>query len=124
MEESVDVICQFCQRKVPYISIRELEKIGVENHWCDVCRAAYLIWKDSDVPDSCSLYTIIKDKCYCWTTTATGRAALWYVKNPGELGKELTHDRELLFSMAPEDNQPKITPENVSQKIKTMLVFL
>lgn len=120
----MEVICRFCRKEAPHIPIKELERIGVKNYWCETCRAEYLIWEDSEITNSCTLYTTIKDKCYCWSTTATGRAALWYVEDPGELGKEMQKNRRVLFSIAPRDNQPTITPENVNQKIKTMLVFL
>lgn len=124
MEETTDVICRFCQQTALNIPIKVLDRIGVRHHWCETCQAEYLRFEDSDTINSCTLYTTIKDKCYCWATTGTGRAALWYVENPGELGKEISRDREVLFSLAPRDNQPTITPENVNQKIKTMLVFL
>lgn len=120
----MEVTCRFCQKPAQQHTISELEKIGVNQHWCEECQAEYLIWKDSEVFNCCSLYTNIKDKRYCWTTTATGRAVLWYIKTPGKPGEEIDRDREVLYSMEPQDNQPTITPENISQKIKTMLVFL
>lgn len=98
--------------------------MGVDVYFCHPCLAEYLYFRDSDNSNSCSLYTHLNGKQYRWTTTATGRATLWYIKTPGTTGKQIGRGLQSLFTLSVEDNQPVITPENVARKIKTILVFL
>lgn len=118
------VICRFCQQPVPYSPIDQASKMGLDIYWCQTCQAEYLYFRDSTFASSCSLYTQIKDKTYRWTTTATDRSILWYVKTPGTPKITINKDCELLYSMGPEDNQPNITPNNIQHKVKTYLIFL
>jgi hypothetical protein len=117
------LLCKFCQKPVALSPVEEAIRMNVQRYWCGVCRAEYLMFPHEEVPNSISLYTCRGDKFYRWTVTKTGRAVLYYVKQMFN-EQHLSHDCEVLYSMSPEDNQPDITPENVADKIKTMLIFL
>jgi hypothetical protein len=115
--------CQFCHKEPELSPVEETIRMRVERYWCGNCRAEYLMFRNEESPNSTSLYIQRGDKCYRWTTTRTGRAALYYVKQMFDK-EHLSRDCEVLYSMSPEDNQPEITPDNVADKIKTMLIFL
>jgi len=118
------VICRFCQHPTPHSPLEEMDRMGVDVYWCETCHAEYLYFKDSNYCNSCSLYTQLNDKHYRWTTSATGYAFLWYIRELGIPGKLVNRDMNVLFSLSAGDNQPDITPDNVARKIKTMLIFL
>jgi hypothetical protein len=115
--------CQFCQQDIKSSPIEEAIRMGADRYWCDKCQAEYLMFRHEDEPNSVSLYVSLNDKNYRWTATRTGRGLLFHV---GEMfnPQHLSHDCEVLFSLSPEDHKPNITPDNVVEKIKTMLIFL
>lgn len=116
------MICQFCQKEPNLSTIEEAVRMNVRRYWCGNCMAEYLMWEGDETINSMSLYTQRGEKTYRWTTTSTGRAILYYV--PVMFTNQHFSRCEVLFSLGPEDNHPKITPDNVADKIKTMLIFL
>ena len=98
-----------------------MEEYDVEVHFCDTCQTEYLYWSD-DEPLSWSLYTIVNGKMYRWTYSMNGTALLYFVKEPGIPGTRKNNGLEKLYS-CPIDAGPEMTPQNVADKIKTILVF-
>lgn len=90
--------------------------------FCYRCSAEYIYFLD-EKPFSISLYTTINDKMYRWTTYRHCKdSQLWYVKNPGIPG--VRRNSGLEFIKAFNLDAPKITPDNISNKLPIYLLFL
>lgn len=118
----MNIICRFCQQATRYSPIREMENINVKVHWCEVCQAEYLRFADSDKAYTCSLYTIINQRMYRWTTNAHGNAWLYYIKEPGVPGER--PNRGIQWILTLNNVADKLTPQNINAKIRTYLLFL
>jgi hypothetical protein len=68
------------------------------------------------------LYRIINDKMYRWSFEETTNVArVWYVGEPGIPGETPNKKLELLKSF--EERFPEVTPQNVEEKLRLVLVF-
>jgi hypothetical protein len=117
-------LCQFCEQwAAAYEPIEKMEKHGIGVYFCHICRAEYLFF-DKGETFSYSLYTEINGKMYRWTCNAQC-CLISYVESPGVPGisvnQNISHIKVFWFSDGFID--PKLTPKNVNQKLKTWITF-
>ncbi len=118
--------CKFCGRGSTFAPLEEMEEHGVHVYFCHPCKAEYLYYWD-DTLASTSLYVEIGSKTYRWTVShdeITG--ALWHVKTPGVPGRRRNVDLIIIKSFDTRKGEVVhvLTPETVTDKIKTWLLFL
>jgi hypothetical protein len=126
------IICDFCQKEVPHFPMKILEKNDIQVFYCETCRAEYIYHKRNEFVSARHLYTTIKDKTYRWSISYYQdddddgfhkMARLYYIKDPGLPGISYNLGMELLQRFEP-GHYSVITPENIINKIKFMLLFL
>ena len=89
-------------------------------HYCYDCRSEYVHWGQVD---SLHLYTIVNNRMYRWSVESSGRLArLWLVGEPGEPGVRPNRKLELVKNF--KNIYPKITPQNINEKLRFILLFL
>jgi hypothetical protein len=115
-------ICNFCQKEAKYKSSARFEKHNLVIYFCDACDAEYIFWATGELAAT-HLYTTINDKCYRWSVSKNSKAKLWYIREPGESGVRLDQNLKRLKSFA-SGSYSEITPANIKDKIKFMLLFL
>lgn len=115
-----NVICTYCNKDAIYSPLKDMEVHDVKVYFCHICKAEYLFWQDGFLASQ-SLYVTINNKMYRWTEGG-GNYQLWYVKTPGEPGVRINRDMENIKSFH-FNNHPTITPENIEQKVRIMLLM-
>lgn len=115
-----NVDCVFCKKDAPHSPLPELEIHSVKVFFCYNCRAEYVYWEDGSIASQ-SLYIEINNKMYRWTTGG-GTCQLWYVKIPGEPGIRANQEMHTIKTFR-FDNCPNITPQNIEQKVRTLLLM-
>lgn len=115
-----NVLCGYCKKEAVYSPLKDMEVHEVKVYFCHSCNAEYLFWQDGSLASQ-SLYVTINNKMYRWTEGA-GIYQLWYVKTPGEPGVRINQNMESIKAFR-FDNYPVITPENIEQKVKIMLLM-
>jgi hypothetical protein len=91
-------------------------------YFCDACRAETVSFADDGNYFSHSLYTVINDRMYRWTTfKGTIAGVLSHIGKPGIPGERPNGSVTNLLELK---IYPNITPENVQEKIRFMLLFL
>ena len=111
--------CYFCNKKVAYEPLTEMERFEAKVFFCHFCLVEYVYWSNNHV--TYSIYSTYRDKMYRWTASNT-RARLWYVKNPGIPGTKKNQNIELLKTF--NSDIPNITPDNFIDKLPIYLLFL
>lgn len=118
------IICDFCKQEAPHTPIQALESKGLKIYFCENCNTEYTLWNDQ-TPAARHMYVTINDKLYRWTITRAGqgvKAYLRYYKDPGIPGAMVNRNQELLQIFT--ESIPEITPDNIEQKIRFILLFL
>jgi hypothetical protein len=85
--------------------------------------AEYVYGVTSKIPYAVNLYTTIHDKMYRWSyhfVTKTG--TLWYIETPGIPG--VTPNRDMQMLKVIHEDAPKVTPQNLNDKLKLILLFM
>jgi hypothetical protein len=115
-------LCSFCQKETKYVPITVRGKRTLKVNFCADCSAEFVYWRDSGTMVT-HLYTTVNDKMYRWSVDSftDGQARLWYVESPGIPGVQPNKNLKLLKSF---NEFPYITPQNINEKIKFMLVYL
>ena len=119
-------LCKFCQAKMEYVplSVRSSNKNfrTMDVFYCYKCDYEYNkvgTWENHHV------YKIVNSKMYRWSIAffndATAR--LWYVGEPGAPGVRPNRKMKLLQRFEA-GCYPSITPQNIEQKLRFMLLFL
>ncbi len=116
----IDCRCIYCKKEVPPAPLPEMESLGATVFFCHACKTEYVFWSDGELA-SHSLYTKINDRTYRWTVGA-GVCQLWYIGDPGEPGVRVNKNMQSIKAFNFK-NSPNITPNNIQQKIRTILVL-
>ena len=70
-----------------------------------------------------NLYVSIGNRMYRWSITDEDSVArIWYIGEPGVPG--VRANRKMFLVKTFNDHFPQITPQNIEQKLKFMLLFL
>jgi hypothetical protein len=118
--------CKFCQKETVYVPLvikggngdKSYHKFDV--HYCYDCEAEYVHWGQIN---SVHLYTTVNNRMYRWSVELDGTMArLWYVGEPGEPGVRPNKKLKLVKNF--KSIYPKITPQNVNEKLRFILLFL
>lgn len=117
--------CSHCGGFAGYVPIAEMDAHEVDVYFCTRCQAEFTYFRNSGLLASSSLYTTINSRMYRWCCIR-GTYQLWHIKEPGIPGKMKNGDREMIRAFSPNKGEsiPNITPLNIEEKIKTILVFL
>lgn len=114
------VYCSFCGKVTPEVKCDGLNKHGLDVYYCNECSTEYLYWSDGKFA-GIYLYVNIGERSYRWSTNSDKTKGYLRRCQPSPHA-ETPYPVKLLASFdAP---LPEITPDNIEQKVKTMLVFL
>jgi hypothetical protein len=116
--------CSHCGGFAGYAPIPEMDYHEADVYFCHRCQAEYIYFRGTGNLASVSLYTTINGKMYRWSTNRT-IGQLWRIKIPGIPGEKKNEGVEMIRSFNPDVGEaiPNITPENIEEKIRTILVF-
>lgn len=121
-------ICHFCDKETAYVPLsvgspyKPLSPKMLRVHFCQACQAEYVYWSDDGTLSFLHLYTTINDKMYRWTVSESEKAAcLSYVEKPGIPGRRANEKIQLLKKL---EDHPDLTPQNVAEKIKFILLYM
>lgn len=117
---AIDCRCIYCKKEVPPAPLPEMEAHAATVFFCHDCKAEYVFWSDG-ILASHSLYTEISGRTYRWTVGG-GIGQIWYVGDPGEPGVRVNKNMQSIKAFSFK-NCPNITPTNIQQKIKNILVL-
>ncbi len=126
------MICTFCQQETLDKSLPlELSNHPTVNRllkvdFCEKCMAEYVYWAEGDkIPFVTNLYITHNDKLYRWSLHYhEGKGRLWYIEEPGIPGVRANKKLKLLKVFSKEDETPHITPQNILEKVKLILLFM
>jgi hypothetical protein len=90
-------------------------------HYCYDCKYEYVVFGFYDNINQ-HLYVEINNRTYRWSLEY-GMAQLWYVGEPGIPGERPNRKMKRLQSFK-DGYYPSITPQNIEQKLRFMLLFL
>jgi len=117
------MLCNFCQKETSDKSISLTPKRNMKVDFCAGCLAEYVYWSDEKkTPYAIHLYTTIGDKTYRWSSyhgNTTGH--LWFIEEPGVPGITPNRKTKLLKTL---QEDPHITPQNISDKIELIILFM
>lgn len=109
--------CDFCQKDTAYVPLTITSTRKFEVHYCYDCGAEFV-----ENTGGVHLYTEIRGKMYRWSMEEEGTVGrLWSVGEPGVPG---IHPNRKMFLIKSFKNPPAITPQNINNKVKLILVFL
>lgn len=114
-------ICNYCQQEVPTAHLEELRMHGIDVHFCVGCQAEYMYWSDGALAAT-HLYTNINHKMYRWSIYPTEGVRIWHFNIPGVPGISPNKESKMLIHF--ENLQSTATPQNVSEKLRNILLFL
>lgn len=127
-------ICDFCHRETKYVPL--VIKATVPNfganvaarqrsirvHFCYGCQAEYVFWLGPNGEPTVHLYVSINDAVYRWSVDSDGIfGRLWHIKEPGVPGVKQNTKSDLLKTF--KGNLPDITPQNIDEKIRFILLW-
>jgi hypothetical protein len=122
MERVMTLPCKFCSKDTAYVPL-QVSKRKFDVHYCYNCSAEYVSYSDTS---SVHIYTIINNKMYRWSvnsiTEQSDYGTIWYVGEPGIPGERPNRKMKMLKSF--DTYLPNITPENIVNKLRFMLLFL
>lgn len=116
--------CVYCQKETVYVPLQFRSSSGhkhtMEVHYCYDCAAEYVHWGQVN---SKHLYTVINNRTYRWSIEIDGSLGrLWAIDEPGVPGKSPNRGLTVVKSFG--DKYPTITPQNVNEKLRFILLFL
>lgn len=113
--------CKFCGRGASYAPLFELEKFEVDVYFCHFCQAEFVVGKDIGFFGSVSIYTEISGRMFRFTYNSDNSATIWFIGEPGVPGKRTNKNLKPIknFSIAPD-----VTPFNITEKLRTWLLFI
>jgi hypothetical protein len=118
--------CTFCQKETVYVPLIVKNKDGkatnrvFQVYYCYDCQAEYAYFGSIK---NVHLYTTINNRMYRWSLELNGSMGrLWYVGEPGEPGVRPNRKLELVKNF--QSMFPTITPQNIQDKLKFILLFL
>jgi hypothetical protein len=118
--------CTFCHKDAVYVPLVVKAKNGRSTHrvfevyYCYDCKAEYVHFGNIK---NHHLYTTINNRMYRWSVEIDGAMGrLWYVGEPGEPGVTPNRKMELVKNF--HAIYPAITPGNIQEKLKFILLFL
>lgn len=123
-------VCKFCLKDMVYVPIpikyksrslgaTSLNPRQITVYYCYDCKYEYVVLGDNI---NHHLYTEINNRTYRWSLEY-GMAQIWYVGEPGIPGKQPNRQMKRLQSFK-DGYYPNITPQNIEQKLRFMLLFL
>lgn len=112
--------CNFCQQQTKNATFGDLERYGMKVNFCHTCLAEYVFYSDGAL-SHWSLYTTINEKMYRWTVNSAS-AWLRLIGTPGIPG--VSQNEDLKNIRVFKENIPEINPSNISEKLRTYLLFL
>ncbi len=117
--------CSYCGGFAGYAPIPEMDYHEADVYFCHRCQAEYVYFRRSESLANTSLYTTINGKMYRWSENR-GIGQLFHIKIPGITGQKKNEGLEMVRAFDPDrgDAVPHITPQNIADKIRTILVFL
>lgn len=114
------VICRFCKNPAEHKPLPEAETLNMKIYFCFICGAEYSTYCGK-LNIYYSLYTFINDRLYRWSTGGV-TSYLYYISGPGTPGMKANSGVALVTSF--NTDLVQMTPQNVNEKIKTILTFL
>jgi hypothetical protein len=114
------IICRFCQNPAEHKPLPEAETLAMEIYFCFTCGAEYSTYSGR-LNIYYSLYTFINNRLYRWSTGGVS-SYLYYISVPGIPGVKVNSGVTLVTSF--DSELLNITPQNINEKIKTILMFL
>lgn len=118
--------CMFCQNETAYVPLIIKGGNGdntyhtFEVHYCFECHAEYVHWGPVN---AVHLYTVVNHRTYRWSLELDGSAArLWYIDEPGIPGVRQNKGVKLVKNF--KGKYPAITPQNIEEKLRFILLFL
>lgn len=132
-----NINCKFCQGTAPLKTNPAIIEKGLggiaDIYWCETCSLETIHWHQSK-RISYSLYIEINGKTFRWSTYSDQPeyATLWRIGTPGIPGETINEDVKCVAAFGEDsggflraaDIIPKITPQNIKQKLATYLAFL
>ena len=117
--------CSFCQKDTVYVPLLVGPKNTASNftrkfevYYCYDCSAEFV-----NTTGGVHLYVNINDKMYRWSVEDEGKLGrLWYVGQPGTPGIE--PNRKMFLLKTFKEDLPVITPQNIEEKLRFILVFM
>jgi hypothetical protein len=111
--------CKFCQKETIYAPLHYGGR-KFEVYYCFDCMTEYVHWANIN---NVHQYAMINDRMYRWSIELDGTLGrLWYVAEPGTPGKIPNKGLKLVKSF--KQNYPTITPQNIQEKLRFILLFL
>lgn len=115
--------CKFCQKDMAYVPLtvsRSGRSATFHAHYCHNCNYEFVPLGNMK---NHHLYRMVGGRMYRWTYEETTNVArIWYIGQPGVPGVSPNKDLKLLKTF--EEHFPEVTPQNVEDKLKLVLVFL
>jgi len=127
--------CLFCDCDLKYHNIVFYDRLAQTLFTCKKCMVRYVFFKNTKLA-MYSIFVKIGNNIYMWNFSGIGKNSqirfIPYIKDDSDF----THDyfegivvgrisvlevEKLLITI---ENTPKITPDNIEQKLKTYLLFL
>lgn len=123
-------ICRFCQKETVFVPLKIKHKARspsvqdttrvIPVYYCYDCQAEYAFFGSLL---NVHLYATIKDRMYRWSIEWDGAMGrLWYVGKPGIPGQTTNKEMQLVKDF--KQTYPKITPQNIQEKLRFLLTFL
>jgi len=111
-------LCNFCQKETIYVPLIVSPKHQFEVYYCYDCEAEYV-----DNTGGIHLYTTLNGTMYRWSIEVGGTIGrLWRVGEPGIPGERPNRKMRLIKNF--KEHIPEITPQNIQEKLKLILVFM
>lgn len=117
--------CEYCGGSAGYSPIDEMNRHEADVYFCQRCKAEYIYFRRTEFLANTSLYVEINGKTYRWSHNR-GIGQLWFIEKPGEPGVRRNDGIKLVRTFSPGvgESVPQITPSNIEEKVRTILVFL
>ena len=111
-------ICQFCQKETVYVPQKSSANYAFKAYFCYNCKVEYI---DNSITNTqYSIYTKINNKTYRFSVYKD-YAILWFIAYPGIPGLSLNRGSTIIKYF---DYIISLTPDNIEEKIETILTFI
>jgi hypothetical protein len=119
------MICKYCNNEAEYEPLPVFHGGStrlLSVYYCRPCQAEYICYTKDSQLWRYHLYTTINNKMYRWSAHSSVEGGrLWYIGEPGIPGKQ--PNKGLVELKYLKDLQ-NITPQNIADKISTLLPFI